>query len=124
MRYDIVPRSGLLYIINRLRTPKRLYRSGFYFGYMRYMFLACNCVPARRAGSKYTSLIHIPNTHPFHRLIMEFLEFLMLTAAMLLILFKPEKEKLAWWLLIVSWAVVVLMYVGHVSNAILGVLNI
>lgn len=62
--------------------------------------------------------------HILYRLIMEFLEFLMLTAAMLLILFKPEKEKLAWWLLIVSWAVVVLMYVGHVSNAILGVLNI
>ena len=59
-----------------------------------------------------------------HRLIMEFLEFLMLTAAMLLLIFKPEKEKLAWGLLIVSWAVVVLMYVGHVSNAILGVLNI
>ena len=54
---------------------------------------------------------------------MEFLEFLMLTAAMLLLIFKPEKEKLAWGLLIVSWAVV-LMYVGHVSNAILGVLNI
>ena len=47
---------------------------------------------------------------------MEFLEFLMLTAAMLLLIFKPEKEKLAWGLLIV--------YVGHVSNAILGVLNI
>ena len=46
---------------------------------------------------------------------MEFLEFLMLTAAMLLLIFKPEKEKLAWGLL---------MYVGHVSNAILGVLNI
>lgn len=59
-----------------------------------------------------------------YRLIMEFLEFLMLTAAMLLLIFKPEKEKLAWGLLIVSWAVVVLMYVGHVSNAILGVLNI
>lgn len=55
---------------------------------------------------------------------MEFLEFLMLTAAMLLLIIKPEKEKLAWGLLIVSWAVVVLMYVGHVSNAILGVLNI
>ena len=50
---------------------------------------------------------------------MEFLDFLMLTAAMLLLIFK-----LAWGLLIVSWAVVVLMYVGHVSNAILGVLNI
>ena len=55
---------------------------------------------------------------------MEFLEFLMLTAAMLLLIFKPEKEKLACGRLFVSWAVVVLLYVGHVSNAILGVLNI
>ena len=29
---------------------------------------------------------------------MEFLEFVMLFIAVLLILFKPEKEKLAWWL--------------------------
>ncbi len=56
--------------------------------------------------------------------IMEFLEFLMLTASVLLLLFKPEKEKLAWNLLIISWAVVVFMYIGHVSNAILGVLNL
>lgn len=82
---------------------------------MQYKFPWCISVPRliRRARS----------TQPY-RLIMEFLEFLMLTAAMLLLIFKPEKEKLAWGLLIVSWAVVVLMYVGHVSNAILGVLNI
>ena len=54
---------------------------------------------------------------------MEFLEFLMLTAAMLLLIFKPEKEKLAWGLLIVSWAVVVRMLGGHGCNAILGVVN-
>ena len=34
---------------------------------------------------------------------MEFLEFVMLFIAVLLILFKPEKEKLAWWLTVVSW---------------------
>ncbi len=55
---------------------------------------------------------------------MEFLEFLMLTAAMLLLVFTPEKEKLAWGLLVVSSADLVLMDVCHVSNAILGVLNI
>ncbi len=60
MRYDIVPRFGALYIINRLRTPKRLDRNGLYFTYCWYIFYACNCVPARRAGSTYTSLIHIP----------------------------------------------------------------
>ena len=55
---------------------------------------------------------------------MEFLEFLMLTASMLLLIYKPEKEKLAWWLTVGSWFVVVFMYVGHVSTAILGALNL
>ena len=51
---------------------------------------------------------------------MEFLEFVMLFIAVLLILFKPEKEKLAWWLTVVSWFAVVFMYVGHVSTAVFG----
>ena len=55
---------------------------------------------------------------------MEFLEFVMLFIAVLLILFKPEKEKLAWWLTFVSWFVVVFMYVGHVSTAIFGMPNV
>lgn len=58
------------------------------------------------------------------RTIMEFLEFLMLTASMLLLIYKPEKEKLAWQLLIISWGMVVFMYIGHVSNSILGSLNL
>ena len=55
---------------------------------------------------------------------MEFVELLMLTIAVLLIIFKPEKERLAWWLTIGGWAVVVFMYIGHVSTAILGTLNL
>lgn len=55
---------------------------------------------------------------------MEFLEFAMLFVAVLLLICKPEKEKLAWWLTIVSWFVVVWMYVGHVSTAIFGMPNI
>ena len=55
---------------------------------------------------------------------MEFLEFLLLFVAVMLIIMKPEKEKLAWWLTVVSWFVVVFMYVGHVSTAILGSLNL
>ncbi|MDO5531670.1 dihydroneopterin aldolase [Sutterella sp.] len=55
---------------------------------------------------------------------MEFVEFLMLFVAVLLILMKPEKEKLAWALTIISWFVVVFMYVGHVSTAIFGMPNI
>ena len=55
---------------------------------------------------------------------MEFLEFVMLFIAVLLILFKPEKEKLAWWLTVVCWFAVVFMYVGHVSTAIFGMPNV
>ena len=51
---------------------------------------------------------------------MEFVELLLLCVAVLLLIFKPEQEKLAWWLTIGGWAVVVFMYVGHVSTAILG----
>lgn len=55
---------------------------------------------------------------------MEFLEFLLLFVAVMLIIMKPEKEKLAWWLTVGSWFVVVFVYVGHVSTAILGSLNL
>lgn len=55
---------------------------------------------------------------------MEFVELLLLCVAVLLLIFKPEQEKLAWWLTIGGWAVVVFMYVGHVSTAILGQLNL
>ena len=44
--------------------------------------------------------------------------------AVLLLIFKPEQEKLAWWLTVGGWFVVVFMYVGHVSTAILGSLNL
>ena len=55
---------------------------------------------------------------------MEFVEFAMLAAAVLLMIFNPEQERLAWLLTIIGWAVVVFMYIGHVSTSILGVLNI
>ena len=41
---------------------------------------------------------------------MEFVELLMLTIAVLLIIFKPEKEKWAWWLTVAGWAVVAFMF--------------
>ena len=43
---------------------------------------------------------------------MEFLEFLLLFVAVMIIIMKPEKEKLAWWLTV------------DVSTAILGSLNL
>lgn len=55
---------------------------------------------------------------------MEFVELLVLCVAVLLLIFKPQHEKLAWWLTVCSWFVVVFMYIGHVSTAILGQLNL
>ena len=60
----------------------------------------------------------------FMRISMEFVELLLLCVAVLLLIFKPEQEKLAWWLSVGGWFVVVFMYVGHVSTAILGSLNL
>ena len=60
----------------------------------------------------------------FSEIIMEFLELVMLLAAVLLIWFKPEREKLAWGLAVGGWLMTVLIYVGHVSTGILGVLNL
>lgn len=54
----------------------------------------------------------------------EIVELVILLIAVLLIWFKPEHEKLAWRLTIVGWLMVALMYVGHVSTSILGVLNL
>lgn len=44
--------------------------------------------------------------------------------AVMLIWFRPANEKLAWCLTIVAWFSVVFMYVGHVSTAILGNMNL
>ena len=55
----------------------------------------------------------------------EFMEApLMLFVAVMLIWFRPANEKLAWCLTIVAWFSVVFMYVGHVSTAILGNINL
>ena len=70
-------------------------------------------------------MLNSENYYQSERIIkMEFLEFLLLFVAVMLIIMKPEKEKLAWWLTVGSWFVVVFMYVGHVSTAILGSLNL
>ena len=55
---------------------------------------------------------------------MVYMELVMLLAAVLLFWFKPERDKLAWWLAVGGWLMTVLIYVGHVSTGILGVLNL
>ncbi len=55
---------------------------------------------------------------------MEFLELLLVLIALVLILAKPEKEKLAFGLVMVSWAIMIFYYVGHKSSAFLTIMNL
>lgn len=55
---------------------------------------------------------------------MEFLELLLVLIALILILAKPEKEKLAFGLVMVSWAIMIFYYVGHKSTAFLTIMNL
>ncbi|CAG9468226.1 dihydroneopterin aldolase [Campylobacter upsaliensis] len=55
---------------------------------------------------------------------MEFLELLLVLIALILILAKPEKEKLAFGLVMVSWAIMIFYYVGHKSSAFLTTINL
>lgn len=55
---------------------------------------------------------------------MEFLELLLVLIALILILAKPEKEKLAFGLVMVSWAIMIFYYVGHKSSAFLTIMNL
>lgn len=55
---------------------------------------------------------------------MEFLELLLVLIALILILAKPEKKKLAFGLVMVSWAIMIFYYVGHKSSAFLTTINL
>ncbi len=55
---------------------------------------------------------------------MEFLELLLVLIAMLLVIKKPEKEKTAFGLVLISWALMVFFYVGHKSGALLTTINL
>ncbi|NDJ27185.1 dihydroneopterin aldolase [Campylobacter sp. MIT 12-8780] len=54
---------------------------------------------------------------------MEFLELLMVLIALILIIKKPEKEKLAFGLVVASWAIMIVLYVGHKSSGLLTTIN-
>ncbi|ACM64871.2 TPA: dihydroneopterin aldolase [Campylobacter lari] len=55
---------------------------------------------------------------------MEFLELLLIFIAIVLMIVKPEKEKLAFSILVISWAIMVFDYLGRKSGAILGLMNL
>lgn len=56
--------------------------------------------------------------------IMEFLELLLVLIALILIIAKPEKEKFAFGLVMVSWLIMIFYYVGHKTGALLTVMNL
>ena len=54
---------------------------------------------------------------------MEFLELLMVLIAMILIIRKPEKEKLAFNLVMISWVIMIVIYVSHKAGGGLTYIN-
>ncbi|RAX58665.1 dihydroneopterin aldolase [Helicobacter monodelphidis] len=55
---------------------------------------------------------------------MEFLEILLVLIGLIIIIKKPEKEKLAFGLVMVSWAIMAFLFVGHKSSALLTIMNL
>lgn len=55
---------------------------------------------------------------------MEFLELILVLIALILIIKKPEKENLAFGLVMISWAMMVFLYVGHKSSGLLSAMNL
>ncbi|MDE6885517.1 MAG: dihydroneopterin aldolase [Helicobacteraceae bacterium] len=55
---------------------------------------------------------------------MEFLELVLILISVILIMKKPQKEKLAFNLVIISWVIMVFMYAGHKSSAFLTIMNL
>lgn len=55
---------------------------------------------------------------------MEFLELLLVLIAMILLIKKPQKENLAFGLVVVSWVLMVFMFIGHKSGALLTIMNL
>lgn len=60
----------------------------------------------------------------FQGVAMEFLELLMVLIAMILIIKKPEKEKLAFNLVMISWVIMIVLYIAHKSSALLTNMNL
>ena len=55
---------------------------------------------------------------------MEFLQLLLVLIAMIIIIAKPQKEKLAFGLVVVSWLFMAYLYIGHKSGALLTTINL
>ena len=53
-----------------------------------------------------------------------FLQLLLVLIAMIIIIAKPQKEKLAFSLVVVSWLFMAYLYIGHKSGALLTTINL
>lgn len=55
---------------------------------------------------------------------MEFLELLLILIALILIIVKPRRENLAFGLVMVSWCLMVFLYIGHKTSGLLTTINL
>lgn len=55
---------------------------------------------------------------------MEFLEILLVFIALILVIFKPQKEKLAFGIVVGSWVLMAVIYFGMKSGNILPIINL
>ncbi|WP_169753046.1 disulfide bond formation protein Dba [Campylobacter mucosalis] len=55
---------------------------------------------------------------------MEFLQLLLVLIAVILVIIKPEKEKLAFGLVVASWLFMLIMYIGAKSSNLLTNMNL
>lgn len=55
---------------------------------------------------------------------MEFLEIVLLLIALVMIVFKPEKEKMAFGILMGSWVLMAVIYFGTKMGNILPIINL
>ncbi|MBR8461340.1 dihydroneopterin aldolase [Campylobacter sp. faydin G-24] len=55
---------------------------------------------------------------------MEFLQLLLVLIAIIVIIVKPEKERLAFTLVVVAWIFMICLYIGHKSTNLLTNMNL
>lgn len=55
---------------------------------------------------------------------MEFFQLLLILVSMIIIIIKPEKEKLAFGLVLASWLFMIVMYIGAKSSNLLSHINL
>ncbi|CAD7287889.1 hypothetical protein LMG7974_00761 [Campylobacter majalis] len=55
---------------------------------------------------------------------MEFLQLLLVLVSVIILIVKPEREKLAFTLVVASWLFMIVMYIGAKSSNILSHMNL